>query len=131
MTHIELNRITLIINSFCLFFGIFVYSSFATNTATVSNIIASIFVVIGSFLSAIYITRNFRGTPFSSDGKERHSLHSPFLKILLIVPITLTMLEVISLYIFHVHPKSIGWIHMAAACAIGQSAEVLLPKNEK
>ncbi|WP_295993225.1 hypothetical protein [Rugamonas sp.] len=128
MTHIELNRLTIFINLCCVTTGILAYSSFASSSAIVNTIFASLFAMIGAFISAIYISRQFRGTPLESDGKEKHQENSLFVKILLIMPIILISIEIFSLYVLHVRPGTVSWIHIAAACAVGQNAEVLLKK---
>jgi len=128
MTHIELNRLTLFINVYCVITGILAYSSFAPNSAITNTILASLFAMAGSFISAIYISRQFRGTPFESNGKEKHQENSLPVRILLTMPIILISIEIFSLYVLHISPGSVSWIHIAAACAAGQNAEVLLKK---
>ena len=60
--------------------------------------------------------------------KAASSFNAPVVRILLIVPVVLTMFEIVSLLALGAEPGTVSWIHILAACAAGQNAEAIFRK---
>lgn len=128
MDNLKLNRLALLVNLGCLSAGVLVYAIVAAPKDTVSTILYSLAAFAGSYYCTTLVSRRMRGTPMAEVEKIPFPSNSPVVRILIFVPVVLTMFEIVSLLGLGAEPRMLSWIHILAACAAGQNAEAIFRK---
>lgn len=128
MDNRKLSRLGLLTNLICLTAGIFVYSSVAPPKAIVSTILWSLAVLAATYFCSILVTRHLRENPVAVNS-EGPIVSPTVVKIVIIVPVVLTMYEILALLGMGAEPQAVSWVHMVVAGAAGQNAEEIFRKD--